>query len=237
MFARQLLKAFLNNEQCSISLATFEFDAKCLSLLLSKILGYTSFIGLGKFFTLRNMIAKKTSAGIDPVSIYLELTSSFTNVYYNYLRMNDLSTYGDNISAGIQVYIMILLMWWFKTPNILQILLEHCIPITILIIFFSIMFSLSTEYYYIIISYSIIVKLIYKLPQIISNYHMKNTGVQSIVSSGIAAFATITKLFVVFRETPDDQYLVIGAVLNALFTFILLGQGLWYGDNTRKKQD
>jgi mannose-P-dolichol utilization defect 1 len=228
----KVLETVMSNNTCPITLLKENIlDKSCLSLLVSKVFGYAGVLALGKFFTLINMLTNHSSKGLDATSLYLEHTGFFTTVYYNYLRGNGLSTYIDNVSAGVQVTLMVLLMWWYESADVAKLVSDNFMTIAAAVLFYGVLLATTPEYYHFIISYSILVKLLCKIPQIITNHRIKSTGVQSVSSMGFAAFNGFTKVFIVLRETPDDTYLVAGAVLNLVLTVILLAQGVMYGSS------
>ena len=179
------------------------------------------------------MILKRSCNGIAPTSLYLEESAYITTVYYSYLRGSPLSTYGDQLSATVQVAAMMVLMWWYTTPSLTGIISANYLVLSLWSVFFAALLVTPPERLHMIITYAIVVKIICKLPQIYSNYSLKSTGVQSLASMAIALFGTFVKLFIVQTETPNDWYLVTGALLNMAFTAVLFAQGIFYLNSGR----
>lgn len=220
----------MSNKVCANTLLNIDiFNFDCLSLFLSKLFGYAGVLALGKLFTLMNMINCRSSKGLDAMSLYLEQSAFFTTVYYGFLMGNGISTYIDNISAGVQVTLMIMVMWWYESSDLTKLLSDHSVILAIAVVFYSTMCTVTHDYYYVIIFYSIMVKLMCKVPQIIANFRTKHTGVQSLSSLSVAAFNGLVKVLITLREMPDDPYLLLGAVLSLILTVILMMQGIVYG--------
>ena len=73
-----LVEKIMNNRECSRVLFYDNFlDPSCLSLAVSKSLGYVMIIGacLYKMPIIVNMMKSKSGTGLDPMSVYLEISA------------------------------------------------------------------------------------------------------------------------------------------------------------------
>ena len=201
----------LNNAECVDIFYNINFlDRKCFSLVISKFFGYISMLGAGKLIIITNIISEHTAHGLEPYAVYIELSSYVSFVYYNYIHNNDFSTYCDFSTAAVQNVIIIILMWYWGISKSGQqandkddkITWNHKLMICIIGIFFcSMLYICPVTYYSLILSYSIGLNLISKVPQIYHNYNTKDLGVQSTTAAFIAFMGSVMKLYVAWRET------------------------------------
>ena len=231
--------SFLNNKNCSTILYNDNFlDINCSTLVLSKFFGYLSIIGAGKFIVISNIIAMQSAIGLNPFAVYIELSSYACTVYYNYVHENSISTYGDFVSSCMQNTTIILLMWWFglgsgsgskgsEKNNMLS--MTHKAIVTFgVIIFCLVLYFCPNEYYPLILSYSIVLNMCSKLPQIYQNYSKKRLGVQSSTAATIAFVSAVIKLLIAIKETSSDKLLLLAASLRVMLNGVLFTQCLIY---------
>ena len=237
----------LNNHGCSETLYnTNIFDKVCFSLFISKVLGYGSTICFGKLIVLMNIIRKHSACGLNPLSVYIELSAYICNVYYNYVRNNDISTYGDYVSSSIYNTLFVLFMWIWgleenknskkdKSKNASGEDKKHVLTYTHKFItlvggcvFAALLYFCPPSYYGAILTYSIILNISSKVPQIVHNYNTKQLGVQSYTSSGIALVSSLVKLYIAFRETSHDNLLMLAVYSRTLLNACLFIQCIVY---------
>ena len=236
-----IVEKILNDPICTKILFFQNFlDGKCLSLAISKTLGYVTIIGacMYKMPIVMNMIRSKSGNGLDPTSVYLETIAMICMVFYNFQKQNDFSTYGDNISAALQTMVIILLMWAYGIDG-KKLGLPHILTVLILSsVFFVALVTLPVEYLNYIAVASSVISTVAKCPQIIRNFKTKAIGVQSWVTTLTALLGVLAKLFINIRETPDDIILIGGTLLLLLLNTTLLIQSLIYKkDATVKTQE
>lgn len=221
-----LMEKLLNDKNCAIILFnTNLFDYKCCSLLISKLLGIVQIIGscFYKLPVIKNIIQSSSGAGINLMSIYMETSSFLCIVIYNYLKQNQISTYGDNFSAMIQDILIILLIWKLGNGTASIGFSEKMFATSLAICLFTLLLSCPPQYYKYIIIYSMIMNTISKIPQIIQNFN-GNTGAQSKITLLLAMLGVFVKLFIHCRETGDDILIIINDILAVIFNTTLFMQ-------------
>lgn len=250
---RKYTAIFLNNEQCTATIYDDNaLDSECLSLALSKTMGYYSFLGAGKIIVINNILHKQSAVGLNPVSVYTEWSAYASNVYYNYVRGNDISTYGDYCAATLHNTVIIMLMWSWgigdkqrqhqQSPKEgsnsnssnrdgMLSALHICMALISAAAFGTAMALCPREYYGAILTYSIALNMGSKVPQIVHNFRTQRMGVQSQAAQGMALFAALMKLFIAHRETPDDPLLLFGCYSRVALNATLMVQGLMYSES------
>jgi len=238
-----LVERIMNNKECAATLFYTDFlDGPCLSLAISKALGYVTIAGacLYKMPVVVNILKSKSGAGLHPISVYLESSSMIAMVFYNFQRGNDISTYGDNISATIQNIMIVFLIWYYGMKSLG---FQHIALVSVMFLLFGtgLMFC-PVEYFGHIAIYATVIMTISKIPQIIQNYQKKNIGVQSWVTQLTAFLGVLAKLFICITETGDDVYLMAGNITAVALNGTLMIQSLIYpgsssGEEKREKKD
>jgi mannose-P-dolichol utilization defect 1 len=238
-----LVENIMNNKECANTLFYKDFlDGPCLSLAISKALGYVTIAGacLYKMPVVVNIFKSKSGTGLHPLSVYLESSSMISMVFYNFQKGNDISTYGDNISATIQ-NIMIVLMIWYYGMDGKSLGGAHIAGVfAVFIIFGAALTFCPEELFGYVAIYATVIMTVSKIPQIIQNFQTKNIGVQSWVTQLTAFLGVLAKLFICITETGDDVYLMAGNVTAVVLNGTLMVQSLMYPGSSavdKKKKD
>ena len=166
--------------------------------------------------------------------MYLETSSYLAALFYNIFRGSPFTTYGDYLAPIVQNLIIIGLIWlWginkkpFSFTHIFLILL-------ITGIFISAIFFVPDEHQSFVMTYSIAIMMVSRIPQIISNFTTGTVGVQSPITLVNGVIGAAAKTFIIFVEA-NDLYLIAGSVISLTFNFTLLSQVLYlqYIDNKK----
>jgi hypothetical protein len=180
-----------------------------------------------KLPVLINMFKSRSGDGLNIYAVYLETSGYGSWMVYNILKKNSWSVYGDLIMTTIQNFLIIVLVWcWgisgkkISTMNIMGFL-------AYLILYITIVRIMPTEQYQYIAHFAILVTILSKLPQIVSNAQYGKVGVQSPITLLNGFLGATVKLFVSFVETKDIL-LVGSSLLSMLFNLILLSQVLYF---------
>lgn len=178
-----VVEKILNDPSCTNTLFQDNFlDQTCLSLAISKTLGYVTIIGalMYKMPIIINILKQKSGAGLNVTSVYLETTAFLGLVAYNFKRNNEFSTYGDNISASIQSIVIIILMWAYGMGSKSKFSMAHILVVLGLggAYCFSLV-SAQEQHHAYIVSYAMGISTVSKVPQIIDNFKTGELGAQS----------------------------------------------------------
>ena len=159
--------------------------------------------------------------------MYLETSSYLAALFYNIFRGSPFTTYGDYLAPIVQNLIIIGLIWlWginkkpFSFTHIFLILL-------ITGIFISAIFFVPDEQQSFVMTYSIAIMMVSRIPQIISNFTTGTVGVQSPITLVNGVIGAAAKTFIIFVEA--------NSVISLTFNFTLLSQVLYlqYIDNKK----
>lgn len=225
---------------CTTDIATSSYQQ--MSLLLSSILGYVLSAGacFYKVPVIRNILKAGNVESLSALSLYLEISGHFANIVYNMHRNNPISTYGDVMITALQNVVIIFLVWRLGggkgvgskgTPMTLS----HIVPVLLLgACFVATLLLLPNEYQASIISYSIIISIGSKVPQIIANFRDKRTGVQSLWTAMNSCVGPVFKLYIAVVQTKDFM-LVASAVMALVLNATILAQIVAFGGHNKKK--
>lgn len=221
-----LVTAILRDEKCALTLFNDNFlHAHCLSLAISKTLGYIAVLGafVYKMPIVLNMIKSRNGNGLDPSSLYIECSVFMAQVYYSFRIGVDFSTYGDNLSATVQNFMIIVLLWVWGYDGKKMDWSHIAAILCAAIVFITVMVSLPEQYLGYIATYAIILSIVSKLPQIIKNFRTGQRGVQSFVTVLVQVLGALMKLFVVTVET-NDIFIISSATMTLILNSILMFQ-------------
>ena len=145
--------------------------------------------------------------------MYLETSSYLAALFYNIFKGSPFSTYGDYIAPIVQNVIIIALIWLWGI-NKKPFTTSHILMVMFLVgVFSSIIFSIPIEFQQWIMTYSIVIMMFSRLPQIISNFYAGTVGVQSAITLTSGVLGATAKTFIIFVETKD-VYLIFGSVMS-----------------------
>jgi mannose-P-dolichol utilization defect 1 len=216
----------IQDNNCANILFRYNFlDKKCLSLSISKSLGYITILGscFYKLPVLLKIVKAKGGDGLNIISVYMETSSYLALLFYNIFRKCPFTTYGDLCATTLQNFMIIGCIWLWgidKKPfSVTHILAMICL----LGLFVGTVFALPVQYHHLIIAYSISLTTLSRLPQIISNFKHGKVGVQSPITLVNSVLGAVAKVFITFVETKDI-FLIIGSVMALVLNSILFGQ-------------
>lgn len=226
-----VVTAIISSKICSDILFHKDFlDGPCLRLSISKVLGYTMMMGscLYKLPVLMKIYKVKGGEGISPLSVYLETTAYLASLSYNYVKGNPISTYGDLVASTSQNMLIIFLLWTMGVGKGKQLSLQHKTAAAAgALLFLSLLRYTPSNYQHLIVTYSIVVLILSRLPQIISNFRTRDVGVQSAITWGNAVLGAAAKSYTTLIETRDPL-LVGGSLVALVLNAILLTQVLLF---------
>lgn len=221
--------AYLSNDSCATTLFNENFlDLICIRAVLTTLLRNVVLIGsLGyKLPMIINIFKRKGADGLNPYSLYLETSAYLALLSYNILKANQFWLYADCIAATTQNIIMILLLFYYGTNKQSVGFVHISTTVFAFGLFQAMILQLPTGYWHLIATYFIIVSMMSRLPQIISNFSSSSKGVQSLFTCLNSSLGAAAKLFVNLNSTKD-LYLIVGALVAFVINSTLLLQVLW----------
>ena len=217
--------------KCFNKIISFEFDNKCITLLISKLLGYSiiAFSFIFKVPQIFSMIKLKNDEGLSYISMYLEIILYLSSSLYSFHVKAPFSTYGENVVIFVQSLIILVLAWKYTKIKISYIeKLIFLIGMNILIYICLQDKLLSNKFWDILGSSSIPLITVSRISQIFNSFKFKSTGSLSLFTFSLGFFGNIARIFTTLAETSNLIILftyIYGAVLNLIIIFQILSYG------------
>jgi len=218
----------LLNTECSASVAAV-LQSACLSLLLSKVLGYLIIAGafIVKVPQIVKILRNKSAAGLSNSMFILELIILTISSVYGYTNKFPFSTYGETIIVAVQNVIIVFLVFHYQTGNYA--------------LFFALMAGLGAFVYagvFAIIPTVIINQLFAgnvailiasRVPQIWANFQAKSTGQLAFLTFFLNFAGTGARVFTTLKEV-NDVVLLGSYVISCFLNGVIVAQILAYGE-------
>jgi hypothetical protein len=95
-------------------------SSPCFMRLLAKLIGISIIAAscINKAPVIRNIYTSKTAFGLSPTSTYSEVILYSNAAYYNLLRGNPFTAYGETFMVMIQTFIVVIMIWIYKEPRV-----------------------------------------------------------------------------------------------------------------------
>ena len=200
----------------------------CLSRLIAKGIGIGIIIAscINKAPVIRNILKSKSVAGLSVGSAYGEVIMYSNAAFYNILRGNPFTAYGETFSVLIQQMVVVSLIWAYSKPNIKKDIILALFGYTLYLVgVFQVLGTMYTDYIYILMVYNPVVLVSTRGAQIRTNYKNKQTGAQSIATTGMNLAGSLVRIATTIKEVGWDFHILrsygTSITLNAiLFTQI-----------------
>ncbi len=209
------------------------FDVTCVKLLISKVLSIGIICGavLVKVPQIINIVRSRSTEGLAASMYALENVGYLITVLYNLRQGYAFSTYGETFFLLLQGIVLIALFGIFNKR----------LP-----------FSVALYAFYAALGYyiwelsphsqlplfqtlTIPIFAASRLPQIVSNFNGKSTGILSVVTVTLNAFGSLARVFTTLAEVEDNVVLA-GMLASCAMNIVLLLQVIAYWKNTTKLQ-
>lgn len=223
--------------QCLTNIVNFNFSSECLSLLLSKLLGYSIifFSFILKAPQIKSLYASKSDEGLSYYSMYFEIILSLTTALYAFHIKAPLSTYGETIVILIQTFIILLLCWKYTKRGITHLEKNGFLFFLNVLIYICVSGKLSESQWEMVASSSLILVTLSKFTQIYASWKSKSTGSLSMFTFFMAFMGCIARIFTTVTEA-FDFYILIQYIYSAFLNFIVMSQIYAYGKNKVKQE-
>jgi len=204
------------------------FNSECLSLLLSKVLGYLIVAAstIIKLPQISRIIDGKSAAGLSALMFILENIGYTIGLSYNFNSGFPFSTYGENLFVLIQGIVLIFLIFYYNN----KLNATFAAGLALYVVFASTMLGgiIPLPVQKLLQTATIGIFISARVPQILANYNNRGVGKLDPFMVVMNFGGSIARIFTTLKEVPDSVALysyIIGASLNG----VLLGQIAYYG--------
>lgn len=222
-------------DNCFQSLLSGNLQTGCISLIVSKLLGYLIIIFsfILKLPQIKNMFQLKSDKGLSYISNYLEVIIFLCSSVYGYHYKNPFSTYGENIIIFFQTLMILILCWRYgNKPTIVSAIGRLGFLFSLVIFILSAVLNIFPEYVWFYIgSCPIPLASVSKISQIYESFKSKNTGPLSAFTFILALGGSIVRIFTTITET-NDFLMIFTYAYGALLNLIILIQIFIYGNKS-----
>ncbi|KAL3789925.1 hypothetical protein HJC23_010610 [Cyclotella cryptica] len=210
----------------------------CLSRLLAKAIG----IGIiclsciNKAPVLSNMIASRSAAGLAVTAACGEVVMYSNAAFYNLLAGNPFTAYGETMVLVVQTIGIVILIFWFRRDGTDRIELHQMgmVVAGYLIYLFVVFRVLTPDTQYILMVYNPVVLLISRGSQMLANHKQKQTGAQSLATTGLNLVGTLVRIGTTIKEVGWDFHILRAYGVSVALNFILFVQLIVYKENTER---
>ena len=156
--------------------------------------------------------------------------------FYNLRRGNPFTAYGETFMVMVQTVMVVILMWVYsgdkmKKRNVALVCVGYMIYL------FVVFYILTQDTLYILMIYMPLVLLTSRGSQILANYQQKQTGAQSVATTGMNLTGSLIRTITTIKEVGWDMYILRSYGASIMLNMILFIQILIYRENTRRVLD
>ena len=155
--------------------------------------------------------------------------------FYNLRRGNPFTAYGETFMVMVQTVMVVILMWVYncdvKRSNVVLVCVGYMMYL------FTVFYILTQDTLYILMIYMPIVLLTSRGSQILANYQQKQTGAQSVATTGMNLTGSLIRTITTIKEVGWDMYILRSYGVSIMLNVILFIQIFVYRENTRRVLD
>ncbi|KAL7484462.1 hypothetical protein ACHAW6_010100 [Cyclotella cf. meneghiniana] len=212
--------------------------APCLSRLLAKAIG----IGIicmscvNKAPVISNILASRSAAGLSVTAAFGEVIMYSNAAFYNLLGGNPFTAYGETMVLVIQTIVIVMLIFWFRRNGSDKIGLRQMgLVLGGYLVYLIVVFRVLTpNTQYILMVYNPVVLIISRGSQIIANHKQKQTGAQSLATTGLNLIGTVVRIGTTIKEVGWDLHILRSYGVSVALNSILFLQLIIYKQNTER---
>ncbi|KAL3762547.1 hypothetical protein ACHAWU_002419 [Discostella pseudostelligera] len=212
-------------------------SSPCLSRLVAKTIGIGIIFAscINKAPVIWNILQSKSVAGLSVVASYGEVILYSNAAFYNILRGNPFTAYGETFSVLLQTMVVISLIWAYEPKigkaDIVAAVAAYCTYL------FGVFRVLTPNTHYILMVYNPIVLVSTRGAQIRANFVNKQTGAQSIATTSMNLAGSLVRIATTIREIGFDFHILRSYGASVTLNAILFVQILIYKANTKQFLD
>ncbi|KAL3827126.1 hypothetical protein ACHAXA_002361 [Cyclostephanos tholiformis] len=242
-------KEDVNPASCLESLPLL--SSSCLSHLVAKLVGVGIILAscINKAPVIRNIVKSRSASGLSSTSIYGEIILYSNASFYNILRGNPFSAFGETFTVLLQTMIVVVLFWhyhddygdednsangsmrrrWRMRGGVMDIAFALATYCAYLFVVFCV---LTPSTHYVLMVYNPIVLVLTRGAQIIENHANKRTGAQSITTITMNLAGSLVRIGTTIKEIGFDFHILGSYGTSVLLNMILFVQIVMYRKNT-----
>jgi mannose-P-dolichol utilization defect protein 1 len=210
------------------------FYQDCISITISKILGYGIILGalLVKIPQVFNIMKAKSADGLLLSMFYLEILMYMISGSYNKHLGSPFSTYGENFALLAQNIIIVFFAWKYSDHTSTSSKLLLSVGMTSMFLYLIWDNELPEYLWTSLMNLQFVMIIMSRVPQIKQNFETKSTGHLSIITFVMNAVGNMARLFTLMKETTDSMSMttaIISFVLN--MTLVVQILMLWKSTN------
>ncbi|KAL7496014.1 hypothetical protein ACHAWT_004394, partial [Skeletonema menzelii] len=209
----------------------------CLFRLLAKLIGIAiiTLSCINKAPVLRNIYKSKSVLGLSPTSTYGEVIMYSNAAFYNLRRGNPFTAYGETFMVMLQTVAVVVMIWVYGEETNKKNVGLVCAGYVVYL--FVVFYVLTQETLYILMVYMPIVLLTSRGSQILANYQQKQTGAQSLATTGMNLTGSLIRTVTTIKEVGWDLHILRSYGVSITLNMILFTQIFVYKENTQKVLD
>lgn len=204
----------------------FSFTADCFKVLLSKTLGYGIVAGsmLVKVPQILKILSNRSAAGINVLSVFLDIFAITLNLSYSFVKGFPFSTWGDSSFLAVQTAAIAALVLHYNSTR--------TNVITFIVSYLAICYGLMggptpVHVLWSLQALTIPILIAGKMSQAYTNYSNGSTGQLSAVTCFMLFFGSLARIFTSVQET-GDAIVVLTYCVSTLTNGIIILQLLYY---------
>lgn len=201
------------------------FVGPCFKALLSKGLGMAIIAGslLVKVPQILKIYNNKSGAGINLLSVLLDLSAITFHMAYSFVNGYTFSSWGDNTFLALQTAIIAMMVLWYNGDKSKSIILGlvYLAMIYLLCSFTPMKILITLE------SCMIPILLTGKLTQAWTNYCNSSTGQISATTAFLLLAGSLARIFTSIQETGDFM-MILTFCVSSLVNTIIVAQVIYY---------
>jgi len=158
--------------------------------------------------------------------------------FYNLRRGNPFTAYGETFMVMVQTVVVVLMIWRYgeekkggRTNNVGVVCGAY------LVYLFVVFYVLTQDTIYILMVYNPIVLLTSRGSQILANRQQKQTGAQSLATTGMNLTGSLIRTVTTIKEVGWDFHILRSYGVSITLNMILFTQIVMYRENTKRMLD
>jgi len=212
------------------------FYGPCISLVISKLLGYLIIAGslILKVPQILKIVGAKSAEGISLSSVILELFGFLISCAYSFRKGFPFGTYGESAFIIVQNLIIIYLIFFYgQGVNIQFFAITFGYLAALYVFIFNPMNVIDMGLLTTLQGSIVLIVLASRIPQIWTNFSAKSAGQLAFLTWFLNFAGTAARVFTTIQQTQDQVILfsfLVSLVLNGIIVF----QILFYGNAKTK---
>jgi mannose-P-dolichol utilization defect protein 1 len=199
---------------------------ECMKQFIADMLGYAIVVGAGivKFPQIIAILRAGNTKGLSSGAYYLETFGYIATVAFNVLKLQPFSTYGESVFILCQNFILILLLWFYAAPGMLEIAAVVGGLAGTSYACFNLVPEEHLPNLYMAV---IVIFAVARLPQIYANYAQGHTGQLAFLTLFLNFGGSAARILTTLQNV-DEPVVLVGFSISALLNGVLLLQYVVY---------